>query len=117
MLENELDYPQWSWGTGFDFGSNHTSFPEGDVDSLYLRLVKRNRCNTNFMENLGVNGARSTSVVPDKTDSLASNPNDDYPAIVVYSMVGNDVINPHIPEAENARHMTDVDEFWEKVMD
>lgn len=116
MLENELDYPEWSWGTGYDFGSDNTSFPEGDVDSLYMRLVKRNRCNNNFRENLSVNGARSTSVVPDKTDALSSNATDDLPAIVFYAFVGNDVINPHIPEAENAKQQTTPKEFREKVL-
>jgi len=82
-----------------------------------LRLVDRNRCNANFRQNLGVNGARSTSVVPDKTDSLASNPEDDLPAIVFYAMVGNDVINPHIPEPVNAEAQTSPDKFRAKVMD
>lgn len=87
LLEDELDYPMWSWSTGFNNGSDAVGYP-GDwgparqpVDSIYLRLAARNRCNTNFRENLSVNGARSTSVVPDKTDSMSPGGKDDYPRL------------------------------------
>ena len=45
--------------------------------------------------------------------SLSRNPTEDHPALVIYSMVGNDVCNE---QEDTIRHMTSPTEFYENVM-
>lgn len=62
-VANELDWPQMSWVTGFtDRCWKHApiSWVEGkNVDSIYARLVERNRCNLNDFQNQANNGCKS----------------------------------------------------------
>ena len=63
----EFDSPQCSWATGH-LAANSTSAggacpaAELPLDSFYLKLRERNRCNHRDFQNIGVNGARSTSM-------------------------------------------------------
>ena len=62
LLLNELDWPQLSWITGFKGNCWETgpkSWVEGKyVDSIYSRLVERNRCNLNDFINQANNGCK-----------------------------------------------------------
>ncbi|XP_071089043.1 acyloxyacyl hydrolase-like isoform X3 [Haliotis cracherodii] len=93
ILENEIDWPQMSSATGH--GNN--SWPEviqGPIDSLYLRLAARNRCNHRDYQNIAVNGADSGSMLGIQK-SLSRNPVKDQPLLTLYALVGNDVCNGH----------------------
>lgn len=54
VLENELDWPQLSLVTGYM--QSVWNITKGKTDSLYNRLVERNRCNHRDYQNLAVNG-------------------------------------------------------------
>ncbi|XP_067652318.1 acyloxyacyl hydrolase-like isoform X3 [Haliotis asinina] len=93
ILENEVDWPQMSSGTGH--GNN--SWPEviqGPIDSLYLRLAARNRCNHRDYQNIAVNGADSNGMLGIQK-SLSRDPAKDQPLLTLYALVGNDVCNGH----------------------
>ncbi|XP_068940685.1 acyloxyacyl hydrolase [Petaurus breviceps papuanus] len=106
-LSNELDWPQLSGPTGF---LNSTSgFPD---QSIYLRLRQRNRCNHRDYQNISKNGASSKNLLK-FMGSLSRSQLLDHPAIVIYTMLGNDVCNENIdtvskmttPEAMRAHVM------------
>ena len=64
------------------------------------------------MQNLARNGATSQDTL-DYIKSLSRHPRQDKPALVIYSMVGNDVCN----EKDNTiDHMTTPKEFYSNVM-
>ncbi|XP_062972164.1 acyloxyacyl hydrolase [Elgaria multicarinata webbii] len=86
-ISNELDWPQFSGITGF-----LNSTIGGWTDSIYLNLLRRNRCNHRDYQNLSKNGASSGNI-RDLLESLARNQQFDKPAIVIFAMVGNDVCN------------------------
>ncbi|XP_020820051.1 acyloxyacyl hydrolase isoform X1 [Phascolarctos cinereus] len=89
-LSNELDLPQLSGTTGF---WNSTSrFLD---HSIYLRLRQRNRCNHRDYQNISKNGASSKNLLK-FMGSLSRNRLLDHPAIVIYTMLGNDVCNGNI---------------------
>ncbi|KAJ3436687.1 acyloxyacyl hydrolase [Anaeramoeba flamelloides] len=90
LLEMEVDFPHKSYGTGFD-----TSYDEicpGNVNSIYLEMRKRNRCNHRNYQNIAVNGMESyhisdllrTSIT--KSQELAN-----YPTITFLEIIGNDI--------------------------
>ncbi|KJE93948.1 hypothetical protein CAOG_08802 [Capsaspora owczarzaki ATCC 30864] len=110
ILPDEFDWPMHSFSTGHR-NATGTEDP-GTVDSLYLRLVARNRCNHRDFQNVGVNGARSGDMVNFVKQSVARNPKKDYPAIVVASFVGNDVCNGH----PGTDHMTTAAEFRANII-
>lgn len=62
-LENELDFPMLSWSTGHSDISQYYPDIDGPVDSIYKRLRENNLCNNNDYQNIGVNGADSSSMV------------------------------------------------------
>ena len=110
---DELDWPACSWGTGY---RNVSSCPP-TVDpgraagkSLAARLRERNRCNHRDFQNIGVNGARSTSALA-LAQSAARAIATDHPALVVISLIGNDVCNGH----PWTSHMTPPETFRAKV--
>jgi len=65
---------------------------KGPVDSIYMRVLARNQCNHRDFQNIGVNGARSSSM-NDVVQGLARNKTTDYPLLVVLALIGNDVCN------------------------
>ncbi|GFV67538.1 acyloxyacyl hydrolase [Trichonephila clavipes] len=88
VLENELDWPQTSFPTGYQ----NLSWPiiDGETDSLYWRLRQRNLCNHRDFQNICFNGATSGTMLS-YLKSIARKPQIDKPAIVFYGMMGNDV--------------------------
>ncbi|KAI4585339.1 hypothetical protein MJG53_020639 [Ovis ammon polii x Ovis aries] len=69
-------------------------------NSIYLRLRKRNRCNHRDYQNISKNGI------------LSRNQLLDYPAIVIYAMIGNDVCSGHI---DPLPEMTTPEKLYSKV--
>jgi len=92
IAENELDWPHLSSATGYK-NSTLEGHPVGPVDSGYLRTRKRNLCTHRDYQNLGVNGARSSSMLSNIIHSMARNQTFDHPAAVSYALIGNDVCN------------------------
>lgn len=97
VLEDEADWPQCSWGTGYDADANCPPAMMGKhVDSLMLRLRERNLCNHRDFQNIGVNGARTGAMAPPGiVNAMHQRNGTDHPALVVYALVGNDVCNGH----------------------
>ena len=106
ILQNEIDWPMMSSGTGF---TNSTWIDiSGPVDSSYLRLRGINRCNHRDYQNIGVNGARSSSMADGIVHGFGRHGTKDNPAFVVYALIGNDVCNGH----HDMTHMTTPEEFY-----
>ncbi|XP_072024277.1 acyloxyacyl hydrolase-like isoform X2 [Amphiura filiformis] len=100
VVEDEFDWPELSGTTGY---MNTTwDIVHGLTDSLYYKLVQRNRCNHRDFQNIGVNGARAEKINT-IAHSMSRDPNTDHPAIVMYSLIGNDVCNGH---PDTIAHMT-----------
>eukprot|EP00058_Branchiostoma_floridae_P008751 XP_002594239.1 hypothetical protein BRAFLDRAFT_65090 [Branchiostoma floridae] len=87
---------------------------KGPVDSIYMRLRERNRCNHRDYQNIGVNGGRSGSMNSTIVRSLVRNRISDYPAIVNIELVGNDVCNGH---PDTLSHMTKPKDFRKYMLD
>ncbi|XP_074431543.1 acyloxyacyl hydrolase isoform X9 [Larus michahellis] len=104
---DELDWPQFSEITGF-----LNSTIGGWTDSLYLRLRQRNRCNHRDLQNISQNGGSSGNLLY-LIKSLARNQLLDYPAIVIYATIGNDVCNGN---RDTLAHMTTPKEMLSNVM-
>jgi acyloxyacyl hydrolase len=120
LAANEADWPQCSWATGFrngpsggggsggparcpavgflppEPGAGTNPWPVGA--SLYQRFAALNQCNHRDFQNLGVNGARTGSMAPAEdggfgiVDALARNRATDAPLLVVYALIGADVL-------------------------
>lgn len=93
IIENEIDWPMMSTTTGH--GTNE--WPDvitGPIDSVYLRLRERNRCNHRDYQNIAANGERSGSMNK-LVKTLGRRPKYDRPMVVFYALVGNDVCNGH----------------------
>ncbi|RUS87947.1 hypothetical protein EGW08_004302 [Elysia chlorotica] len=85
VVENELDWPSMSGGTGH--GTN--LWPEviqGPIDSIYMRMRKRNRCNHRDYQNIAFNGEQCCWL-------LLSRNKLDKPLLLAYAFFGNDVCN------------------------
>jgi len=110
LLENEGDWPQLSSSTGH---INNKWFPGPTIptDSYYLRLRARNRCAHRDYQNIGVNGAR-TSSMRNILHTASRNQKTDHPVTVFYALIGNDVCNPH----PGMGHMTTPAEFELNVL-
>nr|XP_033786106.1 acyloxyacyl hydrolase isoform X2 [Geotrypetes seraphini] len=100
---NEFDWPQFSSYTGF-----LNSTIGGWTDSIYLRLRDRNRCNHRDYQNISKNGGSSRNLM-EFIESLARKKQLDKPALVIYSMIGNDVCNGNTD-------MTSPKEFHDNIM-
>lgn len=112
FAENEMDFPQCSWGTGHvDLEKCPFQHPVPGVEgtkatSLYTKLVERNRCNYNDYQNIGVNGARITSS-DGLVDAVSRRAEVDHPVLLWMSLIGNDVCNGH----PGTDHMTTPEQF------
>jgi len=109
VASNELDWPQQSGSSGF-LEEGHKDCP-GPVDSIYKRLRNRNRCVHRDYHNIGVNGAR-TSSMENIVKSTNRNDTNDHPVIVTYALIGNDVCNSN-PTTER---MTTPEDFKLRVL-
>lgn len=72
----------------------------GHSDSIYLKLWERNHCNHRDYQNLAKNGAQSFEANSKLIRSMARDPNLDQPALVFYSLIGNDVCQA-VPSLNN----------------
>ncbi|XP_076975820.1 acyloxyacyl hydrolase isoform X2 [Tamandua tetradactyla] len=106
-LTNELNWPQLSGTTGFLDSTSGIK-----EKSIYLRLWKRNHCNHRDYQNISKNGASSQNLEK-FIKSLSRNQLLDYPAIVIYAMIGNDVCNGRNDPVPD---MTTPEKFYSKVM-
>lgn len=106
-LTNELDWPQLSGTTGFLYSTSRIK-----ENSIYLRLRKRNHCNHRDYQNISKNGASSQNLER-FIESLSRNQLLDYPAIVIYAMIGNDVCSGNI---DPLPEMTTPEKLYSKVM-
>ncbi|XP_019638281.1 PREDICTED: acyloxyacyl hydrolase-like [Branchiostoma belcheri] len=113
ILENEIDWPELSTATGH-VNNTFGEVIKGPVDSIYMRLRERNRCNHRDYQNIGVNGGRSGSMNSTIVRSLVRNRMSDYPALVNIELVGNDVCNGH---PDTLAHMTKPKEFRNNMLD
>merc|ERR1712137_139787 len=107
---DEADWPHRSWGTGHL--NDTTGDCEGPLDSIYLNMLHRNRCNFRDFQNIGVNGARTSSMAPPGIINSMARTSNDHPALVIYALVGNDVCHP-APEFSS---MTTPESFEENVL-
>ena len=94
-LENELDFPMLSWSTGHRRTDEFYPDVEGPVDSIYMRMRQNNLCNHNDYQNIGVNGA-SSSTLNDVLSNILSrdtllSPLPQKPLLLFMAMIGNDV--------------------------
>jgi len=94
-LENELDFPMLSWSTGHTPVSDYDPDVEGPIDSIYMRLRENNLCNNNDFQNIGVNGADSSSLRNNLSKILSRDkrisPLPQKPLLLYMAMIGNDV--------------------------
>lgn len=111
ILANEFDWPEMSATTGYT-NNLWEGHPRGPVASSYLKGLEQNRCTFRDFQNIGVNGARTSSMASSIMYSFARNQETDYPVNLMYALIGNDVCNPH----PNFDHMTTPEEFYENVV-
>ena len=92
VAENEIDFPQCSWGTGHvdpDLCPYQDEVPGiTGVTSLYLKLRERNRCNNNDFQNIISNVANEN--MPSFEDLLGSDDQFNSPSIQLMGMIGTD---------------------------
>lgn len=114
---DEMDFPQCSWSTGYLHGGTECPYAprpaalSAGLPSIATRLRLRNRCNHRDFQNLGVNGMRSTAVLP-LIDTVARDPATDHKALVIFSLMGNDVCNGH----PSTSHMTPPATFKKQIL-
>uniref|UniRef100_A0A1B6DSR3 Saposin B-type domain-containing protein n=2 Tax=Clastoptera arizonana TaxID=38151 RepID=A0A1B6DSR3_9HEMI len=109
---DEFDWPQLGFGVGY-MNSTDPLLVQGPVDSLYLRLRERNHCNHRDYQNLCRNGDLSIDVVK-SAQLISRNSSTDYPALLIYNVIGNDVCNNMKDTLSN---ITTPEEFYQNVMD
>ena len=91
VLTNEFDWPMMSAFTGYYNQSDWPNIISGPIDSVYKHIVDRNLCNHRDYQNIGKNGADSFTMNDVLIKAIARDPKVDRPALVFYSLVGNDV--------------------------
>lgn len=85
----------------------------GHGDSIYLKLWERNHCNHRDYQNLGKNGADSFEANSKLIKSMARDQKLDQPALVFYSLMGNDVCQAR-PDLNN---LTTPDEMHKNILE
>jgi acyloxyacyl hydrolase len=93
IAESEADWPHLSWVTGY-FDKDVTDLTPGPVDSIYKRMVQRNKCVHRDYQNVAVNGASSNNVL-NYMQRLSRNQTTDEPLLVFFALIGNDVCGEH----------------------
>lgn len=107
VLTNEFDWPMMSAFTGYYNKSQWPQVIAGPIDSIYKHVVERNLCNHRDYQNIGKNGADSFTMNDVLVEALARNNSTDKPALVFYSIVGNDVCKSD----PNGGNMTTVEQM------
>lgn len=85
----------------------------GHGDSIYLKLWERNHCNHRDYQNLAKNGADSFEANSRLIKSMARDQKLDQPALVFYSLVGNDVCQAR----PDLSHLTTPEEMHRNVLE
>ena len=111
IAENEFDWPMLSSVTGYVNTTKWSKDIQGPMDSLYIKLRERNRCNHRDYQNIAVNGASSFSLKNRLVKSLSRHPLLDHPMLVYVEMAGNDVCNSH----HDMDNMTTPKEFYSNM--
>ena len=86
---------------------------KGHANSIYLKLWERNHCNHRDYQNLGKNGADSFEANSKLIKSMARHQKLDQPALVFYSLIGNDVCHG----GHDLHKMTTPEEMHNNVME
>lgn len=86
---------------------------KGHANSIYLKLWERNHCNHRDYQNLGKNGADSFEANSKLIKSMARDQKLDQPALVFYSLIGNDVCHG----GHDLHRMTTPEEMHNNVME
>lgn len=91
-IENEGDWPFTSWITGFRNDTTGLLDPgrPKPLDSVYLRMLERNRCMWNDFQNLAVNGADSQLSV-NNLHAFSRNQKTDRPVLFFQTLIGDDI--------------------------
>lgn len=115
---NEFDCPSCSWGTAHKEAEECPYVPESPpglstISSIYTMMRERNRCAHRDFQNVGVNGARTTSSMQ-LVESAQRDQENDHPVLAFYALIGNDVCNGHNDTFE---HMTKPDKFRDSVVE
>ena len=111
-MRRTSNQPACAWGTGHKNASQCPFSPAKNMTGMSITemLWQRNRCNHRDFQNIGVNGARSTASMA-LVESAARDRTVDHPALVIFSLIGNDVCNGH----PGTSHMTPPAVFEENV--
>ncbi|KAK3914227.1 Acyloxyacyl hydrolase [Frankliniella fusca] len=110
VLLDEFDWPQYSFSTGFK-NITDPELIQGHVDSIYLRMRKRNLCNHRDYQNVCRNGATSFDLVKN-VKNIARSFNDK-PLTILLGVFGNDVCN-RFPDT--LKNMTSTKQFYKNIM-
>ncbi len=111
-VENELDWPMLSSGTGYK-NSTWPNSVTGPVDSVYLRLRELNHCNHRDYQSIAVNGARSKAMAEELVKGFARQGITDKPVFLTLALIGNDVCSGH----HDIDHMTTPEEFYNNTLE
>ncbi|GFR70103.1 acyloxyacyl hydrolase [Elysia marginata] len=96
-------------------GHGSNMWPEviqGPIDSIYMRMRKRNRCNHRDYQNIAFNGAKSFDAADVLVKSL-SRDKTDRPLLLAYAFFGNDVCNKY---PDTFDHMTTPAQMFNNTM-
>jgi acyloxyacyl hydrolase len=114
LASNEADWPQCSWSTGFRNTSQCPDSYDIPMGSIYQRMLQQNLCMHRDLQNIGVNGARTSSMNPPGiVNALGRNQQLDQPVLVFFALIGNDVCNGH----PGLGSMTTTQEFHDNVVE
>ena len=108
VLADEFDRPYMGGYTGFEESATITP-----VHSFYKKIRERNHCNHRDYQNVGVNGARTSSMQSEIVYTLARNQTLDNPLLLFFSLIGNDVCSGH----HDFNEMTTVPNFEKNVLE
>ncbi|KAG2382113.1 hypothetical protein C9374_005905 [Naegleria lovaniensis] len=103
LLEDEFDWPQKCWSTGWDMNSI------GQDGSIYLRMRQRDLCMHRQYQNVGHNGGKIENFAGYQLDGLSMTPQS-LPFIGFLAYIGNDVCKDTLQE------MTTPQQFEERLM-
>lgn len=80
VLDDEFDYPQLSYSTGWS--------PDINGESIFLKLRARNLCNHRDYQNIGHNGYRAVHMAQIEVPSLTISKNSK-PLLAFIGYIGN----------------------------